>query len=173
MIDVSTVLRLSTECGQDTTKPKHLENVCVWMDVFLWTVASLFLFCFCAVLFLLCAVLFLLCAVLLLPCAVLFLFVSCQFTVDVPASLLFTSSSTTRSFKPHRNCTLRSISSVCLLSSEPVSTVSKHYSTSFIVPVIARSRFIMTLCERLLSNAPVCDVDQTSYGNVLAIAIDK
>jgi hypothetical protein len=31
----------------------------------------------------------------------------------------------------------------------------------------------MTLCQRLLSNAPVCDAGQTSYGNVLAIAIDK
>ena len=57
MIDVSTVLRLSTECGQDTIKLKHLENVCVWSDVFVWTVASLcfcsasVLFCFCSVLF--------------------------------------------------------------------------------------------------------------------------
>ena len=57
MIDVSTVLPLSTECGQDTTKLKHPENVCVWSDVFVWTVASLcfcsasVLFCFCSVLF--------------------------------------------------------------------------------------------------------------------------
>ena len=57
MIDVCTVLRLSTECGRNTTKLKHLENVSVWSDVFVWTVASLcfcsafVLFCFCSVLF--------------------------------------------------------------------------------------------------------------------------
>jgi hypothetical protein len=57
MIDVSTVLRLSTGCGQDTRKLKDLENVCVWSDVFVWTVVSpcfcsaSVLFCFCSVLF--------------------------------------------------------------------------------------------------------------------------
>jgi hypothetical protein len=49
MIGVSTVMRLTTECGHDTTKLKHLESVCVWLDVFVWT---LFLFCFCALSFL-------------------------------------------------------------------------------------------------------------------------
>ena len=141
MIDVSTVLRLSTECGQETTKLKHLENVCVWSDVFVRTVASL---CFCSA------------SLLFSFCSVLFCFSFCS------VSLLWMSRVLSCLPRPAShapsNLTATAPSALPPPSVFSLQSASVWFQNTtaylFIVPVIVRSRFIMTLCERLLSNAP-------------------
>jgi hypothetical protein len=99
--------------------------VCVCVCVCVDSSFALFLFCFCCVSVLCCFV------------SVLFLFVICQLTVDV----LFPSS-TTSPFKSHQ-------------LHPPLYRQCMYVAVlQFIVAAIARIRFTMTLCERLLSNAP-------------------
>ena len=126
MNDVSTVLRLSTECGQNTTKLKHLENVCVCSDVFVWTVASP---CFYS-----------------LPCCFVslsVLSVYCGCPNFFPVYLVQHHKLLQAAMQLHlllcRQCTYS-----LFRTRQYDFEILLHY---FIFPVIIRSRFIMMLCE--------------------------